>query len=291
MELQQLRMFKHIADSGSITKAAEQLHCVPSNITTRIRNLEDELGNPLFIRKGRGLVLSPSGDIFLEYVNRILSLCNEAKRAIEPCKTPSGKLSIGAIESSATSRLPSLLSKFHQLYPQIDIEFSTATWKHLEESVAKYELDSAIIAVKSVNPALECLEIYSEELVLIASSSFEAITSATSLIGKNIYMWPDGCPYRRALVTWLDNNGVSVPITSIASYGTILGCVSSGAGVSLVPRGVYEQFKLIGGIEGYVFEQLKPITNYFIWNKNTGYHSAKEAFLELILTELKSIEL
>lgn len=289
MELQQLRMFKAIADLGSIAKAAEKLHCVPSNITTRIKHLEDELGEPLLIRQGRGVILSPSGNLFLEYTNKILMLAQESKRAIARDSTPAGKLSIGAIESSATSRLPKLLSKYHQLHPSVDIEFSTSTWENLEEAVAKHELDSAIIAVKSVNPNIECIEIYHEELVLIASPSFEPITSPTSLIGRTIYMWPTGCPYRKALENWLEQNSVSVPITSIASYGTILGCVSAGAGVSLVPRGLYEQFKQIGGIKGYVFDQLHPVANYFIWNKNTGYHSAKEAFLELICTELTTL--
>ena len=286
MELQQLRMFKAIADLGSIAKAAEKLHCVPSNITTRIKHLEDELGEPLLIRQGRGVILSPSGRLFLEYTNNILKLAQESKRAIARDNIPAGKLSIGAIESSATSRLPKLLSKYHQLYPSVDIEFSTNTWKNLEKAVEKHELDGAIIAVKCVNPDMECVEIYHEELVLIASPSFKPITSPTSLIGRTIYMWPEGCPYRKALENWLEQNSVSVPITSIASYGTILGCVSAGAGVSLVPKGVYDQFKQIGGIKGYVFDQLPPVENYFIWNKNTGYHSAKDAFLELIRTEL-----
>ena len=79
MELSQLLMFKKVADLGSIARAAEQLHCVPSNITARIKNLEEELEELLFIRKGRGLVLSPSGVIFLEYTNKILTLCDEAK--------------------------------------------------------------------------------------------------------------------------------------------------------------------------------------------------------------------
>ena len=286
MELSQLRMFKKIADVGSIARAAEQLHCVPSNISTRIKHLEEELGERLFIRKGRGLVLSPSGTVFLEYTNKILSLCREAQRAVSPCTAPTGKLSIGAIESSATSRLPKLLSTYHRLHPSVQIEFATDTWKNLENAVAKHELDGAIIAVKSAHPSLYCVEIYEEELVLIASSTFNNIDSAESLIGKNIYMWPEGCPYRKTLENWLLENDISVPITSIASYGTILGCVSSGAGISLVPKGVFEQFKLIGGINGYTFDQLKPIYNYFIWNKETGYHSANEAFLDLIKSEI-----
>lgn len=286
MELSQLRMFKKIADIGSIARAAEQLHCVPSNITTRIKNLEEELGELLFIRKGRGLVLSPSGVIFLEYTNKILTLCDEAKRSISYRSPPIGQLSIGAIESSATSRLPRLLSQYHRSYPGVKIEFSTGTWKNLESKVVKHEIDGAIIAVKSAHPKVNCEKIYEEELVIIASSMLNSIDSAESLIGKNIYMWPDGCPYRKALEIWLSEKDVSVPITSIASYGTILGCVSSGAGVSLVPKGIYEQFKSIGGIKGYSFVELKPIHNFFIWNKETGYHSAKDAFLELIKTEI-----
>lgn len=285
MELSQLRMFKQIADTGSIVKAAEQLHCVPSNVTTRMKNLEDELGEQLFIRKGRGLMLSPAGVVFRTYVNQILSLCDEAKRVVRSDTVPSGRLGIGAIESSATSRLPKLLSTLHRLYPSVQIEFLTDTWKNLERRVVQYELDGAIIAVKSTHPSVHCEAIYAEELIVVVSSMFAEIQSADCLRGKNIYMWPEGCPYRKALEDWLAMHGVSVAITSIASYGTILGCVSSGAGVSLVPKGVFEHFKQIGGIVGYCFDELKPIQNYFIWNKNTGRHLAKDAFLELVKSE------
>lgn len=291
MEISQLRMFKKVADTGSIASASKQLHCVSSNITTRIKKLEDELGERLFIRKGRGLILSPSGIIFLDYTNKILSLCLEAQRSISPNSTPIGKLNIGAIESSATSRLPKLLATYHRLYPSVQIEFTTDTWKNLEYAVLKHELDGAVIAVQSQHMSLNCEKIYEEELVLIASSTYKAIDSANCLIGKNIYMWPDGCPYRKALENWLSENDISAPITSIASYGTILGCVSSGAGVSLIPRGMFDQFKQIGGISGYTFDQLKPISNYFIRNKEVGYHSANIAFLELIKSEIEGCKI
>ena len=288
MELSQLRMFKTIADLGSIAKAAERLHCVPSNITTRIKNLEEELGEALFIRKGRGLTLSPAGEIFLGYVNNILSVCQEAKRAISRDAEPMGTFHLGAIESATTSRLPKVLSKYHKRYPKVHIEFSTGTWKELETAVVKHELDSAVIAGKSLHPDIESVQIYQEDIVLIAPATFDPIDSPNDLIGKNIYMWPEGCPYRKALENWLIRNQVSANITSIASYGTIVGCVSSGAGISLVPRGIYEQLKRNGGIKGYHFDQLKPIKNYFLWNKNTGFHKTKDAFLALIQSELQS---
>ncbi|MGO2236122.1 MAG: LysR substrate-binding domain-containing protein [Marinomonas sp.] len=282
MEFSQLKMFKMVADLGSIARAAEQLHCVPSNVTTRIKLLEEELGEKLFIRKGRGLIISPAGVVFLDYTNRILSLCQEAKRAVEPGSLPSGELNIGAIESSATGRLPKLLSKYHQLYPAVQMQFSTGTWTQLLKDVINHKLDGAIIAVESDHPLLSSVEVYKEDLVLIASSTYGEIKHPRDLIGKDVFMWPEGCPYRKALQNWLGEHGVSVPIISIASYGTILGCVSAGAGVSLVPKGVYEQFKNIGGVHGYSFSQLTSIQNYFVWNKSVGRHRAKDAFVDLL---------
>ncbi|VDR26264.1 HTH-type transcriptional regulator gltR [Raoultella terrigena] len=114
MDLSQLKMFKTVAEQGSIARASERLHCVPSNITNRIKLLETELGVSLFIRKGRGLVITPSGEILLEYASKILTYCQEARRALEPSSEPGGILRIGAIESAATGRLPMVLSKFHQ---------------------------------------------------------------------------------------------------------------------------------------------------------------------------------
>ncbi|WP_458239036.1 LysR family transcriptional regulator, partial [Pseudomonas sp. P5_A2_2] len=92
MELAQIRMFKTVADVGSIARAAEVLHCVPSNITARIKALEVELGVALFLREGRGLRISPSGQTFLAYASKILALTAEAKRAVDPSAEPSGPL-------------------------------------------------------------------------------------------------------------------------------------------------------------------------------------------------------
>lgn len=73
MELSQLKMLNAVARTGSIARAAEQLHCVPSNITNRLKQLESELGTPLFNRVGRGLKISTAGEVFLGYSERILA--------------------------------------------------------------------------------------------------------------------------------------------------------------------------------------------------------------------------
>ncbi|MFO2466142.1 LysR family transcriptional regulator [Pseudomonas sp. 15FMM2] len=287
MELSQLRMFKTVSDIGSIARAAERLHCVPSNVTARIKSLEQELGTPLFFRDGRGLRITPAGEVFLDYAARILNLADEAKRALAPDRVPGGRLRIGAIESSATARLPRLLAKYHALYPQVTLELSTGTWAQLLDDIQQHRLDGAIVAVDVDRPGLKRTVMYREDLVLIASESHGPLHAAADLRGKEIFMWPVGCPYRLALEQWLLRHEQTQKIISIASYGTIVGCVSAGAGVSLVPRGIYEQYRHGAGWRGYEFADLASIDNLFYWHEHSGQHPARDAFVTLLQAEFE----
>lgn len=82
MDLTQLEMFNAVARTGSITQAAQQVHRVPSNLTTRIRQLEADLGVDLFIRENQRLRLSPAGHSFLHYSQQILALVDEARSVV-----------------------------------------------------------------------------------------------------------------------------------------------------------------------------------------------------------------
>lgn len=82
MDLTQLEMFNAVASTGSITRAAQKVHRVPSNLTTRIRQLEADLGVELFIRENQRLRLSPAGHSFLRYSQQILALVDEARMVV-----------------------------------------------------------------------------------------------------------------------------------------------------------------------------------------------------------------
>ncbi len=132
---------------------------------------------------------------------------------------------------------------------------------------------------------LNKLSIYQEDMVLIASHSLGEIHCQEDLIGKEIFMWTEGCPYRAALEEWLKLKNISLPITSITSYATIIGCVSAGSGVALVPKSIYEQYKNLAHIQSYKFEHLAFMQNHFFWHKNVSNHKARDTFIELIKSE------
>ena len=99
----QLEIFKAVAEQGSISAAAQLIHRVPSNLTTRIKQLEQDLGVELFIREKSRLRLSPAGWNFLGYARRILDLVQEA-RATVAGEEPQGAFALGSLESTATVR-------------------------------------------------------------------------------------------------------------------------------------------------------------------------------------------
>src|SRR2546425_8358466 len=103
IDLTALEIFKTVAEQGSITKAAARLHRVQSNVTTRVKQLEERLGAQLFLRQHRRLVLSPQGKRLLGYADRLLHLSSEAETALRN-GTPAGTLQIGALESTAATR-------------------------------------------------------------------------------------------------------------------------------------------------------------------------------------------
>ena len=282
MELAQLKMVKAVAQTGSVAQAALQLHCVPSNITTRIKQLESELGTPLFIRAGRGLAISAAGEVFLDYCERILALVEESKRAVDSNAIPRGKLRIGAVESSASGRLPPLLAEYHRRYPQVELELVTGAWAQLLDDLQHHRIDAALVAAGGKRPKLEQSVVYSERLVLITSASSAPIEDARDLAGRTLLVWPPGCPYRAALENWLKPHDIKPAIASYASWGTIIGCVSAGIGVALAPEGILARYEQANQLSSYRFDELAAVDNLLFWHKDTQRHLARDAFAGLL---------
>jgi DNA-binding transcriptional LysR family regulator len=119
-----LKIFSTVAKEGSITKAAQQLDYVQSNVTSRIHQLETELGTSLFYRHSRGVSLTSAGEILLQYANKVLHLCAEAEKAVRDNATPHGPLRIGSMETTAAIRLPAVLAAYHRLYPEVHLKYN-----------------------------------------------------------------------------------------------------------------------------------------------------------------------
>jgi DNA-binding transcriptional LysR family regulator len=238
IDLVALHIFKTVAEQGGITKAAVKLRRVQSSVTTRVKQLERGLDAQLFLREKRRLILSPEGKLLLRYAERLLRLSSEAEAALRSGR-PQGTLQIGALESTAATRLPPILSRYHRAYPEVRIELLTGTTGALIAKIVTHEIEAAFVAEPFVGDGLESQPVFSEELALIAPKSFPRIKTPKDVGHTTIISFPTGCSYRRRLEAWLGRAGV-VPerVMEFPSYHTIVACVAAGAGIAIVPRSV-----------------------------------------------------
>ncbi len=238
IDLTALEIFKAVAEHGGITKAAARLHRVQSNVTTRVKQLEDRLGTQLFVRQRRRLVLSPQGQRLLAYAEQLLHLSSEAEAALRS-DAPSGTLRIGALESTAATRLPAVLARYHRGYPDVRIELVTGTTGALIARVVQHELEAALVAEPFTPDGLETLPVFQEELVLVTPASVPPLRTPADLGHTTLIAFPAGCSYRRRLEEWLGRaRMVPERVLELGSYHAIVACVAAGAGVAVMPRSV-----------------------------------------------------
>ncbi len=186
MDLTQLEMFNAVAEAGSITQAAAKVHRVPSNLTTRLRQLETELGVDLFIRENQRLRLSPAGHNFLRYSQQILTLVDEA-RSVVAGDEPQGLFSLGSLESTAAVRIPATLAEFNRRYPKIQFSLSTGPSGTMLEGVLEGKLNAAFIDGPINHTAIDGIPVYREELMIVTPQGHAPVTRASQVNGSNIY--------------------------------------------------------------------------------------------------------
>ncbi|OXM82312.1 LysR family transcriptional regulator [Paenibacillus rigui] len=281
MESTDLRVFQMVAREGSITRAALRLGYVQSNVTARIQQLETELGTTLFYRHNRGMTLSSSGKTLLAYADKIVGLLDEAARALSGSSTPNGPLLIGSTQTCAAVRLPKLLADYFEQYPDVRLSLTTEHSPLLIDKVLHYELDGAFIGCPCHHPELQAYPVFKEELVIASASSIANLDQAMK---KPILVFSTGCSYREVLHQWLLAQGL--PQSVIMEFGTleaIIGGVSAGLGISLMPRGVIAKHEAEGTVRSHRIEEpFRHMTTEFIVRKDSLISSALRAFMDML---------
>jgi DNA-binding transcriptional LysR family regulator len=243
IDLDSLEIFRTVVQEGGVIRAAQKLHRVQSNVTTRIKQLEQRLGRTLFRKQGRGLVLSPEGELLLSYAQRLFRLADEAEHELKSGRAM-GVLRIGALESTAGSRLAPILSRFHRLHPGVVVELATGTTGALLQRVHNFELEAAFVSEPFTPGALESRKVFEEELVLITGKDHPGVKRAADLAGMTLIGFANGCSYRKRLEDWL-GAGAVLPARTLefASYQAMIACVAAGTGYAVVPRSLLVALK------------------------------------------------
>lgn len=279
MELRDLQIFQCVAHHGSVSNAAKELNYVQSNVTARIKLLENELKTPLFYRHKKGMTLNPEGRKMVAYVNKILQDVEELKKVFLDSDTPSGTLKIGTVETVRT--LPTILASYCNRYPNVDLSIQAGLTDELIKEVADHKLDGAFISGPIKHPLLEQYDVCTEKLVLVTQNKTfhkeEFIT--TPLLVSN-----QGCGYRSKLERWLKDEGLLPKrMMEFNILETILNSVALGLGITLVPESAVEHLSTTGKIYCHpIPKKYESISTVFIRRKDIYTTNSMQSFLKII---------
>jgi DNA-binding transcriptional LysR family regulator len=241
MDADDLRIVEAVARIGSMNRAAAELNMVQSNVTARVRLLEEELGVQLFVRHSRGVVPSEAGLRLLSYGEQILALFQQAITAVQEDGTPKGSLRIGMLETTAGLRLPTLVAQYAREYPKDELAIMTGTTASLIDQVAERELDGAFVVGPIRHPEPNEEPIFVEDLVIVSSLSVRHFNDLAKVENLKAIVFRQGCSYRQRLSSILDGLDIRYVMMEFASLDAIITSIAAGVGITLLPKALVDR--------------------------------------------------
>jgi DNA-binding transcriptional LysR family regulator len=283
MNTNDLKIFEAVAANGSFTKAAATMFTVQSNVTARIKSLEEEFGAELFTRTSRKVELTPGGQILMQYCKQIGYLVEEAKNNIQNNNTVNGSLKVGCIETTMALKVPEILNRFEKDYPEVELEFKSDMRNNLINDVLNYKLDAAFVSAPVNVNGLAQINIKEEQLVILTSSNGPKLHELLTMQPVKIVVFDEGCIFRARLEAWLSSKGiVQYKSTVLNSIEGIINFVEAGLGISLLPEEVVSNYYAGRKIISHgLSKQLGTMNTVLIFRKNVPQSRALKVFIDM----------
>lgn len=286
MDLTLLNYFYTVAREGSFMAAAEKLDYAQSNLSMRIKQLEEMAGAELLIRGRNGVTLTEKGQVLYSYADKLLALSEEAESAVKGEEYSTGWFTITAMESAAVTFLPGLLAKFHKKYPDTSVKVITGTSDAGVRAVLANDTDMAVAVGENSHEDLFSNPLRKEELVLVTDRSDQE-SDLKKLLARPLLVFPSGCAYRRVLERMLADYGIAAVHTmEFTSLGAILASVSAGLGISVFPATAINSFTAGDSLRMISLpEEYKTADIYLIFRRQSVGNRTLRNFIEMTTAE------
>jgi DNA-binding transcriptional LysR family regulator len=287
LTIRQLKYFVATAELGQISQAAIQLTISQSAVTTAIRDLEDSLGTPLFLRTANGVVLTNTGRRFLNHAYTILSSVEEAMRVPNLESTLTAKLAIAASYTVLGYFLPHHLMRLHSLYPKLEVQLYELNREAIEEGLIQGRYDLAVLLTSNVsNPDL-ILEPIVHSVRRLWVGAHHPLLQKASVKFSDVSVEPfvmltvDEAA-QTAMKYWNQTQYQPNVILRTSSVEAVRSMVANGSGVAILSDMVYRPWSLEGKrIETMLLEDVvPPMSVGLAWRKDMEITPAIQAVRE-----------
>jgi DNA-binding transcriptional LysR family regulator len=242
INLHQLKIFHTVARSGSFSRAAVELLISQPSVSIQVGELERQVGADLFEQVGKSVRLTEAGRVLDDYAARILALIDEARVAMDELKgLQRGRLLLGATSTPGTYLLPTLLGRFKEQYPHIEIVLRIRDTRRIQEMLLQHELHVGVVGSKITDPDIESAAWLADELVLVVAAAhrFAAAPSVriADLAGQPFILRERGSGNREAVDEALHRAGVHVtPVFELEGAEMVKQAVAANLGISILSR-------------------------------------------------------
>lgn len=287
MEIRNIKTFIKAAETGNFTKTAEELGYSQGTVTLQIKQLEDEIGVPLFNRTGKRVQLSQKGAEFMDYAYSIVKTEAEALSAMEEKREIKGILTVGMIESVASYYYNEIIEKFGTMYPEAKLIVKIATTLELMDMLKKGKVDIIAIYDRKIhNENWECPVEIEEPLMFVAKkqNNFAGKHVCLQDLSKEKFIFTEKeCTYREVIDTFIAANGIELDWNlDIGNTKMIIDFVTKGIGISVLPAYCIEEYlkqEILKPI--YVDDFEAELYLQVLYDRRKWISPVKQAFIEL----------
>jgi DNA-binding transcriptional LysR family regulator len=241
VDLKTLKTFQMIVKYGSFIRAAQEMNYVQSTVTMQIQKLESEL-DVLLIERGKEIGLTEAGRLFYDQSLQIVKSMEQLQTSLSNLKSgEAGHIRIGVTEPTASYRLPGILRKFMNTYPNIRISVEISNTPVLSERMLKGEIDFSLSTAPGLGTNLYFEPLFQEEFVALMTENHplaqKEVIVPEDFRGYRLLITSATCPYRRKLEMVIQEKGnVTLDTMEIGSMTALKFYVESGMGIALVPK-------------------------------------------------------
>lgn len=296
MEMAQLEYFTTVVDEKSFSKAAARVFRTQPAISIAIRRLEEEIGLPLLERDQKVPVLTEAGQVMYDYARRILGLREEVGQAIQELQTlKSGRVRVGANESTSLYLLPELILAFRQQYPDVKVEIYRHVSSRLPRELLDRRIDFGLMAFEPIDRELETFPVLKDELVLIMSPRHPLAGRSTvkvkELANEPFVAHNVNSTSRAKVIETFARQHTPLNITlELATIETIKRFVQKRVGLAFVPRMCVREELARGALVSVPVRGLTHNRTLFVAHRRcTNLSPAVGAFLELLRTNTQKL--
>jgi LysR family hydrogen peroxide-inducible transcriptional activator len=252
MEIHQLRYFVAVADEGSFSRAAAKVRVAQPSLSQQIRKLEAEVGQPLFDRLPRSVVLTEAGHCLLDYARQILASIGDARRCVDELKDQvAGKLAVGAIPTIAPYVLPGLVVTFQKHYPEVILEIVEDVTDGITRRIEAGELDVALASTCRPSPSLRRESLGTEPLLALVPEEHplakKDLVDFDDLKSQRFLLLHEMHCLSQQVNHLLESRRLRPEIALAGSQlSTIANMVAASIGISIVPRMMVNHHAALG---------------------------------------------